>query len=166
MKLKVFYLLSIAGLLLFSVGCSDKKTQKPEENEAPFVFEFTNQDSISISNLVDEYVAAFNSRDLERCADFIFKVRNDSVFPLTTDERRDFIASMSNISAFGCERTDLSLKTDRDNKAYIAIFLAEADSLNPQAERPAARFILNPVKVDDTWHLTVFDPRAEGVGIY
>ena len=167
MKTKVLYLLSFSVSLLFSVACSDKKSQEAgDETANQVVFEFTNEDSISISNLVDEYVTSFNSGNLETCADFLFKVRNDSVFPLTLDERQDFIASMQRISSFGCERRDLALKTDRDNKAFIAIFLAEADSLNPQVERPSAKFILNPVKVEGKWYLTVYDPRAEGVGIY
>ena len=165
MKTKVLFILSFSVSLFLSVSCSDKKSQEAADNN-PIVFEFTNEDSISISNLVDEYVASFNSGNLETCADFLFKVRNDSVFPLTMDERQDFVASMQRISSFGCERRDLALKTDRDNKAFIAIFLAEADSLNPQAERPSAKFILNPVKVEGKWYLTVYDPRAEGVGIY
>ena len=167
MKTKVLYLLSYSVSLLLAMSCSDKKSQGSEETVTDqVVFEFTNQDSISISNLVDEYVVAFNSGNLEKCADFLFMVRNDSIFPLTIDQRHDFIASMQPISAFGCERRDMALKTDRDNKVSLALFLAEADTLNPQADRPAARFILNPVKVEGQWYLTVYDPRAEGVGIY
>ena len=167
MKSKFLYLLSLTAAMFLFVACSDKKSQGAEENATDqVVFEFTNHDSVSISNLVDEYVMAFNSGNLEKCADFLFMVRNDSVFPLTIDERRSFIASMQPISAYGCERRDLALKTDRDNKVSLALFLAEADTLNPQADRPAARFILNPVKVEGQWYLTVYDPRAEGVGVY
>lgn len=167
MKTKVLYLLSFSFSFFLVLGCSNKKSQGSDENVTDqIVFEFTNQDSLSISNLVDEYVVAFNSGNLEKCADFLFMVRNDSVFPLTIDQRRDFIASMQPISAFGCERRDMALKTDRDNKVSLALFLAEADSLNPQADRPTARFILNPVKVEGQWYLTVYDPYAEGVGIY
>lgn len=166
MKSRYFYLLTSLVLVLFFAACSDKKPQATSGEANQFVFEFTNEDSISINSLVDEYVAAYNSGDLEACADFLFTVRNDSVFPLSATDRHGFISSMQPLVSFGCERKDLTLKTDRDNKIAIALFLTEADSESSQTERPFAKFILNPVKVDDKWYLTVYDPRAEGVGIY
>lgn len=166
MKIRLFYLIPSLILSFVFASCSDKKQKTSDNDGQQFVFEFSNEDSLAISDLANKYVNAFNSQDMESCADLLFRVHNDSVFPLTLDERKDFIASMRHISAFGCERREMALKTDRDNKVYIAIFLSEADSITPQSERPSAKFILNPVKIDGAWHLTVYDPSAEGVGIY
>jgi len=163
--MKRIYLFSTLSFLLIFGACTDKAPKSHDGQEA-IVFEFSNSDSIDIISLADQYVACFNSGNIEGCADFLYTVRNDSVFPLSTKQREGFLSSLQRMPSFGCERTDLTLKSDRDNKVQIVIFLAEADSTDLSKERPSVKFFLNPVKVEGTWYLTLYDPHAEGVGVY
>lgn len=162
--MKSLFKIFFVALLVLSAFTACKKNQGHDENV--MVFEFSNQDSLDIKTLADTYINYFNSKDFESCADNLFTVRNDSIFPLTDDERNQFVSSMKTIPSFGCELMDLALKTDRDNKVRISIYLSEADSLNQGADRPSVNFVLNPVKVEGKWYLTLYDPHAEGVGIY
>jgi len=165
MKRYSFLSLMLSSAILAFVACTDKQPQTQEQSTRVF-YDFSNTDSLEINRLADDYVACFNSSNFSACADFLYTVRNDSVFPLDEKQRSEFIASMEHIPFGGCERQDLSLKTERDNQVRITVYLAEVDSLHPDAERPSVNFCLNPVKVEGKWYLTLYDPMAEGVGVY
>lgn len=151
--------------LLMLVGCDNKK-QQPEtadESQMP-VFEFSSSDSLIISQLADEYLAAFSVGDFNSASNMLYTVRGDSVFPLTDEERASYIDAMSHLPQHGCQKKEVILNTDRDNRVRIALLMNPEGSL--EEEIGTINYYLNPIKVEGQWYLTAFDPYAEGVGIY
>lgn len=160
MRTKFILIISVA-VALFTVSCKDKQPTNNDPNQ-PFVVIYEQEDSLAISNLTNEYVTRFNSGDFNQAADMLYFVRNDSVFPLTQDQREGYIQAMNHIGRFGCQLKDMELNTFKDNKVRIAVLLNENGSLDE--ERGTVNFFLNPVKVENQWYLTLYDRYAEGVG--
>lgn len=160
---KKFLSVWILLVALAFVACDSKKGQQAQGEEFP-VFEFSDDDSVTVNGLADQYVAAFNAKNMEEAANMLYTVRNDSVFPLTDEQRTSFMAAMGQLPHFGVQKKEVKLRTDLDNQVRIAVLLAENGSL--EDEVGTVNFVLNPVKVQGQWYLTVYDKYAEGVGRY
>ena len=146
------------------VACDFKKTnQESEESDRP-VFVFTDEDSIAVSALADQYVNYLNAGSFEAAADMLYQVHNDSVVPLGGEERTGYIKAMSSLPSRGFQKKEITLNTDLDNRVRIVMLLTENGDLDN--EKDIMNFYLNPVKKNDKWYLTIFDVYAEGVGIY
>ena len=80
----------IAILMLCLVAsCGHKKTNVKRQSEfiRPASMNYTHEDTARIMQLVDDYIAGFAQKDYDRTADMLYKVKNDSVFPLSDKER-------------------------------------------------------------------------------
>lgn len=158
MKASVYYVLVVLGLL-----CVSSCKNKPVENtNKPYVVIYEQADSQAIIQLANEYVARFNGGDFNQVADLLYFVRNDSVFPITDDQRKGFVEAMGQIGRLGCQLKDLQLNTFKDNKVRVAVLMSETGSL--EDEKGTINLFLNPVKIDNKWYLTLYDRYAEGVG--
>lgn len=159
MKSKI--LLAVSVLFIFGLcSCTDKKKDKGPN--APYVVIYEQEDSLAINQLANEYVARFNGGDFNQVADLLYFVRNDSVFPITQEQREGFVEAMSQIGQFGCQLKDMQLNTFKDNKVRVAVLMAENGNLDE--EKGTINLFLNPVKINNQWYLTLYDRYAEGVG--
>ena len=151
-------------VLLGACNSKDKPSNQEDDANLMPVFEFSSEDSLRVSELSDQYVACLNANDLETAADMLYTVRNDSVFPLTDEQKSSFMGAMSQLPKFGFQKKELILKTDLDNKVRIAVLMSESGSL--EEEKATINLFVNPVKIDNQWYLTAYDRYAEGVGRY
>ena len=150
--------------LLGACNSKDKNTAQDGELIPSVVFEFSSEDSLQVNELADKYVACFNANDMETAADMLYVVRNDSVFPLTDEQKLSFLHAMSQLPKLGFQKKELILKSDLDNKVRIAVLMNEGGSL--EEEKATINLFVNPVKIDGCWYLTAYDRYAEGVGRY
>lgn len=163
MRLK-YITLCLTALVLALTGCkSDKKTGEVNEKGLP-VFEFNNEDSVAVRQLADEYVQRFQSKDFEACADMLYTVKNDSVHPLTKEQRQGYVNAMQHLPFQGIAVKEQKLLSDKDNEVRIALLMSPDGDL--ETERGTVNFVLNPVYIGEKWYLTLRDEYAEGVGLY
>ena len=109
-------------------------------------------------------MSRFNAGNFESAADLLFTVHNDSIHPLTDEQRMGYITAMQALPRFGCVLRELALYSDRDNELRLAIKMdpnADADH-----DKGTINFFLNPILVDGKWYLTLLSEYAEGVGLY
>ena len=155
----------LAGLLLFTLAsCGGKKSSETEEAHGLPVFHFEQQDSTAIRNLAQDYVDRINHGDMDGAASLLYFVRNDSILPLPSDKRQEFVEHMKLIGKYGCEQKELELYSDRDNQLRIALKIVESG--NFETGEGTTNLFLNPVQKDGQWYLTLLDTHAEGVGVY
>lgn len=160
-KIQIGFALLLTALL-GACNSKDKNTVQDREVIPGVVFEFSSEDSLQVNELADKYIACFNANDVETAADMLYVVRNDSVFPLTDEQKSSFLHAMSQLPKLGFQKKELTLKSDLDNKVRIAVLMNEAGSL--EEERATINLFINPVKVGGQWYLTAYDKYAEGVG--
>ncbi len=156
-----YFLLLITLFLLAS--CHEKKVAEAPDLSLP-VFEFSNEDSLAISNLADQYMAYFKEGDYEGAIHLLNIVRNDSILPLPAEQAEGFKKAMSLLPIVDCSLKDLVLYSNRDNELRIALQISEDGDM--QTGKGCINFFLNPVEKDGRWFLTLRDEYAEGVGLY
>lgn len=162
-KIQIGFALFVTAMF-YACNSKDKPAAQEENANLLPVFEFSSEDSLRVNELADQYVACFNTSDLETAADMLYTVRNDSVFPLTDEQKVSFMSAMSQLPKFGFQKKELILKTGLDNKVRIAVLMNESGSL--EEEKATINLYINPVKIDGQWYLTAYDRYAEGVGRY
>ena len=150
-------------ILLLASCRNGKTTGEVNENGLP-IYEFNDKDSVAVRALADDYVNRFKAQNYEAAADMLYTVRNDSVFPLSDDQRNGYLQAMKVMPFRDCAIKEQILRSDKDNQIRIAMLLSEDGSLDE--EKGTVNFFLNPVYIDGQWYLTLLDRYAEGVGLY
>ena len=153
--------------LLLLVACGgDKKKESGPQNPylRPVTLDLDEKDTIEIRQLVDTYVQAFANNDFETASQMLYKMENDSVKPLSENERTDFVKAMKNFTVYGCELSEFTIRSEKNNEMKLKVQIIESGDLAKNIG--VTHFSLNPVLKDGTWYLTVRDDRAEGVENY
>ena len=163
--MKKYLSLAIVGLLLLA-SWGDKKKETGPQNPylRPVTLDLTEKDTVQVRQLVDNYVQAFSHNDFEAASQMLYRVENDSVKPLTEEERANFVKAMKNFTVYGCELSEFTIRTDKNNEMKLKVQIIEDGDLANNIG--VTHFSLNPVLKDGTWYLTVRDKEAEGVEDY
>lgn len=165
--MKLSRLLLVAGVTMILGACSNKSKQPKQLTADDFLrpasMTYSSQDSLNISSLVSEFSANFSRQDFAACADMLFKVHNDSVFPFSNEERKGYMKAMTaqfhNI--YGIRTSSFVLRSDKNNDVKVTVQIAEDGDLYKNIG--TITFSLNPVYKDGNWYLTLLDKYAEGV---
>lgn len=159
MKVRHIFFLGLVASLTFS-ACSSKK-EKKEPILRPASMVYTSQDSADIWNLCEQFAKFYGKNDFESCAPMLNFYRNDSIFPYTDKERAKYIENNQIFTNYGCRVDGFVLHSDKNNEVSLKVKLFNIGTLDD--DQGITRLFLNPVKVKDTWYLTLRDHRAEGV---
>jgi len=159
MKLNNLFIISLIALLTFS-SCSKKKETKMPYLR-PASMEYTAQDSADIWNLCQQFADFFGKNDFESCAMMLNTFRNDSIFPYTDQQRKEYVNKVQLFTNYGCRIDAFVLNSDRNNEVSLKVKLFNIGTLDD--DQGITRLFLNPVKVEDTWYLTLRDMNADGV---
>lgn len=160
MKLKQLFFISLVAVLAFS-SCSNKKKQEIDLVLRPASMVYTAQDSADIWNLCQQFADFFGKNDFESCSMMLNTFRNDSIFPYTDKQRKEYIQKMQMFSNYGCRIDAFVLHSDRNNEISLKVKLFNIGTLDD--DKGITHLFLNPVKVEDIWYLTLRDHRADGV---
>ena len=159
MKVRHFLFIGLTAVLAFS-ACSSKQ-EKKEPILRPASIVYTAQDSADIWNLCQQFADFFGKNDFESCALMLNFYRNDSIFPYTDKERKNYIENVQIFSNYGCRIDAFVLHSDKNNEVSLKVKLFNIGTLDD--DQGITHLFLNPVKVEDTWYLTLRDHRAQGV---
>ena len=159
MKVRIVLIIGLIASLSFS-ACSSKQ-EKKEPILRPASMVYTSQDSADIWNLCEQFAQFYGKNDFESCALMLNFFRNDSIFPYTDKDRVDYIRKNQIFTNYGCRIDGFVLHSDRNNEVCLKVKLFNIGT--PDDDQGITRLFLNPVKVDDTWYLTLRDHRADGV---
>lgn len=116
---------------------------------------------MEINSLVASYVQTFNKKDFLAASNMLFKVRNDSVFPLSESERTNYINAYSHFPTYGCKVKSFLLRSDKNNEVKLLVQIISSGNL--EKEEGVTYVSLNPVYINGKWYLTLLDKNAEGV---
>lgn len=163
MMKKIFLILNAVCLVVMFDACGGKRPEQISAQDLP-AFTFTNADTTSIQQLAEHYVDLVCEGNFEAAADMLYVVRNDSILPLSEEQRTGYLTTMRVMPFYGCTLKELNLFSDRDNELRIAMQITEDG--NSETGEGCTYFFLNPVEKDGTWYLTLLDKYAEGVGLY
>ncbi len=144
-------------------ACRGNNQAESNVSELP-VFEFTNQDSLNIQALGEQFMSYFKAGDYEGASHMLYLVNNDSVRSLPANYAQGFQDMMSSMPIVDSELKELKLFSDRDNELRIALQISPEGDLS--TGEGCINFVLNPVEQDGRWFLTLRDEYAEGVGLY
>ena len=159
MKLKQLFFISLVAVLAFS-SCNKKK-QSDDLILRPASMVYTAQDSADIWNLCQQFADFFGKNDFESCSMMLNTFRNDSIFPYTDKQRKEYIQKVQMFSNYGCRIDAFVLHSDRNNEISLKVKLFNIGTLDD--DKGITHLFLNPVKVEDTWYLTLRDHNADGV---
>lgn len=161
MRTKNFFLILILSLMALVSCKSDKKPDLKSEYIRPASMNYSKEDTMEINSLVASYVETFNKKDFLAASNMLFKVRNDSIFPLSEPERTDYINAYSHFPTYGCKVKSFLLRSDKNNEVKLLVQIISSGNL--EKEEGVTCVSLNPVYINGKWYLTLLDKNAEGV---
>lgn len=156
---KIFWALV---LCLSLVACKSNKKDKIDETYIrPASVVFTKQDTSSIDSLVRIFVEYANKGDLSNASSMLHVVEKGKIADLPLEQRQKFEILMTKFPFHGCETRSLHLGGEKDNKVGVAFKIApNADVVSGSG---CINLVLNPVRIDNNWYLTLRDEDAEGI---
>lgn len=165
MKLRYFIYLTLLNLLFTACNSNSNKS---EESKVPILrpaeMITTHQDSVEVMEMVNQFMTIFKSGDLQSASTMLYTVKNDSVHPYTKEKQQEFINALSTFKVYDYELNALSFDSEKNNKVGVKIQIVPDGDI--KADKGVMSFVLNPVKINNQWHLTLMDLSAEGVRRY
>lgn len=161
---KFIYLFLLGPLSLSILSCSSGKKKEltiAEQYLRPASMNYSGKDSSDIKTLVENYVSALKSKNIEAAANMLYFVRNDSIFPITDNDRKGFTALYSSMPILDCKATTLILRSALNNEARVVVKLKADGDIDRNIG--TTTISLNPVQIEGKWYLTLLDKSAQGV---
>lgn len=145
------------------MACKSEKKNNSLKSEyiRPATIDYSAQDTASINSLVDNYVANFKNKNFRVAADMLYTYRNDSIFPLSDDEKKKYVAAYSQMPIYDCKVKSLILRSDKNNEVKVAVQILSSGDIDNNVG--VTHMSLNPVLLDGKWYLTLLNEYAEGV---
>lgn len=152
----------VSCIVLSLTGCKKKtKDAGVYEYLRPATMTYTKQDSSNINYMVQRYTQLVEKKDFEKAANMLYKVRNDSVLPLSPKERQGFIQAYSQMPIYAAKTNSFVLRSDKNNQVDVLIQIVKNGNLKKGIG--VSKMSLNPVVKNGKWYLTLLDENAEGV---
>ncbi len=161
MNIKYIFVIGLVFTLL--VSCGKDKAKKHDINEyvRPASMVYSKQDTIDITNLVDQYIGYINAKNYEAAADMLYEFHTDSILPLNNEKRLRYLKLYNKLPNYGSRLKNIWLNSDRNNQVRYLLQVSKSGDL--QKEVGVMILSLNPVLFDGKWYLTLLDSDAEGV---
>lgn len=154
--------MAAVAVSMFTVSCKkEQKRTNRSEYIRPASMDYSKQDSAEIKQLVGNFVDAFNNKDFKAVSEMLYKVRNDSVLPLSDKEKADYVTANGHINVYGCKMKSIVLRSDKNNEVKLTVQIVSSGDIDK--EIGVTHLSLNPVVKDGKWYLTLLDKNAEGV---
>lgn len=164
MKLRNFLCFALFSLLLIACNSNSEKKDKSIPILRPASMVTTSQDTLDVMNLVEQYMEVLKSGDLQTASSMLYTVKNDSVHPYTEAQKTEFVNGFSIFHVFDYKINGLAFDSQKNNEVTVKIQIVPDGDLT--TDKGVMSFVLNPVKIDNHWHLTLMDLKAEGVRRY
>ncbi len=155
MKRQYFYLTII--LLLILSACSEQKKEKKQTAQDKFISELTAQDTLDILRLSNACMDTLKMGHIDAAIDMLYIIRNDSLIKVPQNKEKEL---RQNFKFFPVVDYKLDYyafidQANNDVKYQIEFF----KHTSPEDKTPnTIGFMINPVKVDGKWFLTLKDP--------
>ncbi len=156
MKYRIFYLALFSSLLL--LGCKNK--QEKTNYIAPAATIYSAADSAAILSLASDYISCMNNRDYDGMVDMLYYFKDNRIHPYEGVQRDSLIRGLQQIPIYGAKLFSVRLHSNVHNEIGILVQLVADGDLD--SEIGVSKFYLNPVLVNDEWHLTLLDTTADG----
>ena len=101
-----------------------------------------------------------NERDYDGMVDMLYFFKDNRIHAYEGAQRDSLKRGLQQIPIYGAKLYSISLHSNVHNEVGILVQLVADGDLN--AEIGVSKFYLNPVLVNDEWHLTLLDTNADG----
>ena len=138
---KFIYVFLGATLSLGMLSCSSGKKKEmtiAEQYLRPASMNYSGKDSSEIKTLVENYVSALKSKNIEAAANMLYFVRNDSIFPITENDRKGLTALYSSMPILDCKATTLILRSEDSSEIDGACRHRQTDRYHNNLIKPSA----------------------------
>lgn len=151
----------LASLLLL-VSCKSNKKDKIDETYIrPSSVNFTPRDTSCIDSLVKIFVDYVNKGDLSNASSMLHVIEKSKIEDLPLEKRQKFEMLMTKFPFHGCVANSMHLEGEKDNKIGIAFKISPNADVNSGSG--CINLVLNPVRIQNVWYLTLRDEDAEGI---
>jgi len=145
--------LVLAGLSL--TGCKEKKAPA-DTTGVQVVNGFSKQDTARVFELVEQFTARLQARDIQGAVDMLVTLNNDTLEQLTpANMQRQAIALRHLVGLPKYELSRVVMNNNTTNEAKIDITLFEKPEGDPRPNKTS--FYLRPVFYQGQWYLTTKD---------
>lgn len=120
---------------------------------------FSHEDSVEIQELVSQFIARMDDKDLRGAVEMLSFLQGDSIRPLSAVEQRRQAMSLMNVRGVRYEMRQMVLRSNTNNEVKMEITLFEKEEGDPKPNKAAVMF--RPVKFEGKWYLTVWDNITE-----
>ena len=114
----------------------------------------------------EDYINCYKNNDLEAASRMLYKIKNDSIFPLSENERKQYMEALSQFRIYDAKATGFILRSDKNNEMTITLQIIPSPQGDIEKGTGVMKFALNPILKDGQWYLTLRDLNAEGVENY
>ena len=87
----------------------------------PASIEYSKMDTAKINELIDNYINCYKNNDLEAASRMLYKIKNDSIFPLSENERKQYMEALSQFRIYDAKATGFILRSDKNNEMTITL---------------------------------------------
>jgi hypothetical protein len=159
-RINLFTLALLCSALTLT-SCKKEKKVSPQDFLRPATMEYSKQDTSNINYLVNRYAYFVGKNDLTSAAHMLYKVRHDSIMPLTEIEIKGFVQAYSQFPIYSTKLNSFVLRSDKNNQVDILLQIDKNGDINKG--EGVMTMSVNPVVKDGKWYLTLMDKNAEGV---
>lgn len=163
--MKLRQLLYLLLLSLVFVGCNSGSDKKSDSKKLPIIrpaeIQLTMEDTTEVMNLVNQFMTLYQNQDLQSAAQMLYTVENGQPQPYTDDSSKEFINHFPFTKIFDYKVNGFTIRSEKDNEVTVKIQFDPSGDI--ASNKGVINFVLNPVKLNNHWYLTLMNLRAEGV---
>lgn len=157
---KLFYLTLAFSFMLLSMTACKKQTQSaPASAAQQFQAGLTNNDTLTMLQLSDSCMNLLMQRDINAALTMLYEYDDSThtVLPLSEESANAYRQKFTMFPVNIFDLTEFSFYSDGINDVRYEVTFGYDENNN----RMKTAFMFNPVKINDTWFLTVKKPGQD-----
>lgn len=139
-------------ILSACTGSSSKKTD-PEQEKAAFQASLTEADSVIVAAMCEQFFGLMSAENYEQAFAMLSELDDENRLAYLSDETKQGLKNR--FSAFKIDKVELFECVFNAPFDNLFRYVVTTKSLDQNDNALFFRFALNPVKIDDSWYLTL-----------
>lgn len=156
---KHFFYFAIFALIMLS-ACSEQKKEKALTAHEKFISELTAQDTLDILNLSNACMDTLKLGNVDAAIKMLYVIRNDSLIRVPDYKEKELRQKFKLFPVLDYKLEYYAFIDQANNDVKYQIEFFKHNS--PDDKTPnTIGFMMNPVKVDGKWFLTLKEPNEK-----
>lgn len=154
MTKRFLFLITALSMVILSActGSSSKKTD-PEQEKAAFQASLTEADSVIVAAMCEQFFGLMSAENYEQAFAMLSELDDENRLAYLSDETKQGLKNR--FSTFKIDKVELFECVFNAPFDNLFRYVVTTKSLDQNDNALFFRFALNPVKIDDSWYLTL-----------